>query len=552
MDSFHYMYPSNQFAGNQMATSMAYSTPNGTQQLMGTPGEPQQLPIMQYGQSPFQAKASPAAHPQNFSSRIPGDHESAIYCHDARNGGVTEHPVRQMVMADGSVFVEHIPGYSLVYASNHAPIDQVLGDMCAATRPGAGSGKGGNNSRAPRERTGKPSNSFIMYRNFKIKEMREKDPEVNQIDISRMAGSLWKNESEEVKEKFRAKYREEKQLYDMKKNSKRGRSDTVGTIGTDDGIETDFSERVSTPGKRRKSEKGGLGLGLVGTGGTKPRSRTLPANSFNSSNARANIFSDLRKQVAARSGAAFLDSSPFESPQLHQAYAEMSASTNANSPIPSMMNGTSYMNGELPPLNLGPVSAFPNGMSVSDHEAALYASSQTGVDPASLAPSVQEDLTSSLVNAGFAAGIHMGFDGQNSNGNIHGEHDTAHMTHGVNDIATEASIATNNMMASGFYDQGTGDMASGMNNTNAFHTQASADPQWDQAKKLLHDTPAPEVQAPSAESSSPAPSTATHKPTDPTNSIKSATLADPTLDRTATTTTVPVVAAATAPETSTN
>ncbi|KAJ2794929.1 hypothetical protein H4R20_006058, partial [Coemansia guatemalensis] len=491
MDSFHYMYPSNQFGGNPMATSMGYSAPNGTPQLMGAPGEPQQLPMMQYAQSPFQAKASPAAHPQNFSSRIPGDHESAIYCHDSRNGGVTEHPVRQMVMADGSVFVEHIPGYSLVYVPNNGPIEQVLGDMCAVTRTNTGTGKGGNTTRAPRERTGKPSNSFIMYRNFKIKEMREKDPEVNQIDISRMAGSLWKNESEEVKEKFRAKYREEKQLYDMKKNSKRGRSDTIGTIGSDDGLETDFSERVSTPGKRRKSEKSGLGLGFGGSNGTKPRSRTLPANTnFNSSNARANIFSDLRKQVAARSGAAFLDSSPFESPQLHQAYAEMSGSTSANSPIPSMMNGTSYMNGELPPLNLGSVSAFPNGMSVSDHEAALYASSQTGVDPASLAPSVQEDLTSSLVKAGFAAGIHMGFDGQGSNGNIHGEQDSSSLPPGVHDIAAEASIATNNMMASSFYVDGSGDATTDLDNTNASHTQQPpADPQWEQAKELIHDTP---------------------------------------------------------------
>ncbi|KAJ2616856.1 hypothetical protein H4S08_000598 [Coemansia sp. RSA 1365] len=549
MDSFHYMYPSNQFGGNPMTTSMGYSTPNGTQQLMGTPSDPQQLPMMsQYGQSPFQAKASPAAHPQNFSSRIPGDHESAIYCHDARSGGVTEHPVRQMVMGDGSVFVEHIPGYSLVYVPNNGPIDQVLGDMCSVPRSGMNTGKTGNNTRAPRERTGKPSNSFIMYRNFKIKEMREKDPAVNQIDISRMAGSLWKNESEEVKEQFRAKYREEKQRYDMKKTIKRGRSDTIGTIGSDDGLETDFSERVSTPGKRRKNDKGGLGLGLGGTGTTKPRSRTMPVDAFNSSNARANIFSDLRKQVAARSGAAFLDSSPFESPQLRQAYAEMSASTNAHSPIPSMMNGASYMNSDLPPLNLGSVSAFSNGMSVSDHEAALYASSQTGVDPASLAPSVQEDLTSSLVNAGFAAGIRMSFDGQDSNDHIHGAHNSMPMSHGANDIAAEASIATSNMMASSFYVDTSASAALDTDSTIAMHTQASADPQWGQAKGLINDAPGPEAQAPSAESTSPAPSTATHKLAYSADPIKSATPADSTSDTTAT---VPAAAAAT-PEVSTN
>ncbi|PIA16423.1 hypothetical protein COEREDRAFT_81364 [Coemansia reversa NRRL 1564] len=418
------------------------------------------------------------------------------------------------------------------------------------TRSSMGTGKTGNNARAPRERTGKPSNSFIMYRNFKIKEMREKDPAVNQIDISRMAGSLWKNESEEVKEQFRAKYREEKQRYDMKKNVKRGRSDTIGTIGSDDGLETDFSERVSTPGKRRKNDKGGLGLGLGGTGTTKPRSRTMPVDAFNSSNARASIFSDLRKQVAARSGAAFLDSSPFESPQLRQAYAEMSASTNAHSPIPSMMNSASYMNSDLPPLNLGSVSAFSNGMSVSDHEAALYASSQTGVDPASLAPSVQEDLTSSLVNAGFAAGIRMSFDGQDSNDHIHGEQNSMSMpmSHGANDIAAEASIATSNMMASSFYADTSASTALDTDSIVALHGQAPVDPQWDQAKELINDAPAPEAQAPSAESSSPAPSTATHKLAYSADPIKSATSADSTSDTTAT---APAAVAAT-PEASTN
>ncbi|KAJ2794519.1 hypothetical protein H4R20_006196, partial [Coemansia guatemalensis] len=80
---------------------------------------------------------------------------------------------------------------------------------------------------------------------------------------------------------------------------------------------------------------------------------------------------------------------------------------------------------------------------------------------------------------------------------------------------------------------------------------------WEQAKELIHDTPVPEMQAPSAESSSPAPSTATHKLTDPVDPIKTATPADSTSDVTATTATTAgavtaAAAAAATPETSIN
>ncbi|KAJ1729522.1 hypothetical protein LPJ61_003482, partial [Coemansia biformis] len=415
MDSF-YMYPGSQFGGNPMPAPMGYSTPGAAPQGMGGPGDHQQLSMMQqYAHGMFPGKMSPApAASQTISARIAGDHDSAVYCHDRNNGGFMEHSVRQMITHDGSVFVEHIPGYSIVYVPSHAPVEQLLAEMCATARPVAAPTVASNKAshshptpRVPRERTAKPCNAFIMYRNFMIKEMREMNPEINQIDISRKAGDMWKMESEEVKEKFRLKYREEKQIYDLKKGTKRGRNDG-GAGADDDDTQTICSDAgLSTPGTKRGRKNTSPGLGLsYGSGsgsgqGPKPRSRTMPSAMFNSSNARSNIFADLRKQVAARSGAAFLDSSPFDSPHMHQAYTDMASNGSmANSPIPSIMNGGAYMHGDVPALNLGAVQGLSStGMSAAEHEA-IYASHHAamsaGVDPAALAPPDQADLANSF------------------------------------------------------------------------------------------------------------------------------------------------------------
>ncbi|KAJ2778895.1 hypothetical protein H4R18_004323 [Coemansia javaensis] len=450
MDSF-YMYPGSQFAGSPMPQPLAYPTPGSIQPSVS---DHQQLTMMQYAHGVFPGKASPApAASHNFSSRIPGDHESAIYSHDRVNGGFMEQAVRQMITADGNVFIEHIPGYSIVYVPSHGPIEQVLGDMCATARSGAPAQaaktqQGGQAGRAPRDRNyhPKPSNAFIMYRNHMIKEMRQRDPDINQIEISRKAGDMWKAESEEVKEQFRKKYREEKQAYDQQKSSgKRPRADSSLP---DDDLPPSYSDVDSTtPVKRRKNDSPSLGLGVGSSHATKPRSRTMPSAMFNSSAARQNIFSDLRKQVAARSGAAFLDSSPFDSQQMHQAYAEMASSASIDgSPIPSIMGSAPYLHGDVPALNLAGVQGLPAPpMTMAEHES-IYASHQVamtgGVDPAALAPADQSDLTNSFVNAGIAAGITMmPADGQQ----------VMPMGSEASEIAAAASIATSSVLAGGFY-----------------------------------------------------------------------------------------------------
>ncbi|KAJ1678843.1 hypothetical protein EV182_003246 [Spiromyces aspiralis] len=59
------------------------------------------------------------------------------------------------------------------------------------------------------------SNCFILYRSDKSRELKRLHPELNQTEISSMVGKLWKQESQEVKAKYRARQQREKQLFDQ-------------------------------------------------------------------------------------------------------------------------------------------------------------------------------------------------------------------------------------------------------------------------------------------------------------------------------------------------
>ncbi|KAI7826843.1 hypothetical protein BX661DRAFT_171513 [Kickxella alabastrina] len=468
MAEFNYMY-ANQPLGNSSMSSMGY--PNN---MMGggnaPPGSDSMSMLNHYARSPFtkQQQQQQAAGPgtQVFSSCVLNDPSSSVFCYDAHSNMVVEHNVRQMMASDCSLFIEHIQGYSLVYVPNGSSIEAAAGQAMAhhaehlprAMAGGKNGSRGHNaaNNGLPREKTSKPCNAFIMYRNHKINELRALMPEINQTDISREAGSRWKTESEDVKEYFRAKYREEKQNYDAKK-SKRTRADT-SRFGDD---YTVFDG--SSPS--RKKTKNNLGLGIGGNGmGAKPRAHTMPSGSYSAS--RMGSGADLRKQMAARnvssgaamnSSSAYLNDSPYESPELHRAYAELAT-------------GMSQHQGQQPSTSsmqtlVSSHSSFVNGMSNvqmfpgSEHD-------MHGYDHASAAHMMpeQNDLTNSLVNAGLAAGIQM-----ISGGN--GEQDGG-------DMAAAASMAANVAMAAGgFYST---DMGSVEHNKAGFVGQWSGNDQQQQ------------------------------------------------------------------------
>ncbi|KAJ2278061.1 Chaperone protein dnaJ, partial [Coemansia sp. RSA 370] len=225
-NEFHYMYPPNQFGSMPMAASLGgYSNGSGTPVLMGTPADHQQLSMMQqHAYTPaFSKPSSASAMSAGCLSRIISDQNSIIYYHNDQDGSFNEHNVRQMVTADGTVFVEHITGYNLVYVPNNRPIQQILGSVGLHKNGHSLHGTLGKtiskkNSRMSREHSAKPSNKFIMYRSFKSKELRESNPDISQTEISCMTASLWKNESDEVKKKFQNEYLKLKQEYDLKEN----------------------------------------------------------------------------------------------------------------------------------------------------------------------------------------------------------------------------------------------------------------------------------------------------------------------------------------------
>ncbi|KAJ2820674.1 hypothetical protein GGI24_004419, partial [Coemansia furcata] len=341
------------------------------------------------------------------SSRIANDSDCGIFCHDGQNGTAPEFTVRQTIGNDGTVYVEHIPGYHVVYVAVGESLDQAIHDSRLAApahhRP-AGKGASRATAAAQRDRPLKPCNPFIMYRNHKITQMRKENPEINQTDISREAANRWKTEPEEVKEIFRARYREEKQVYDLKK-SKRGRSDSSVHES-----ESDPSDLLSTPSSKR-SRNDSLGLGGSAARLTaKPRSRTMPNDMFGASNARSSIVTDLRKQLAVRSGAAFFDAtqSPYDAHSMGHHYPDFSGAEGTQ--LPSLMHHQ--------PMHIAPLVSYSPAAMPSDysHEYALPPVSDYALPPVA---DYSGDMTHvsqpeyhSFVNAGLGDPMHMGDEQQ--------------------------------------------------------------------------------------------------------------------------------------------
>ncbi|KAI9479143.1 hypothetical protein BX667DRAFT_237854 [Coemansia mojavensis] len=306
------MYPTNQFSGIPMQSYVGeYNTMGEIRETMMTQGVPQQLSMMQqYVQTPMFNKSSPApAASMAYSTRITGDANSVVYYHDGQNNQLNEHSVRQMITADGTVFVEHIPGYSLVYVPNNRPAEQILG-MDTNTRASNGSSSKGHGnstvSRAVRNHKPKIKNAFILYRSFKYKELRKKHPEMNQTDISRLVGKLWGEELEEVKSKFYEEYRKQKVERDNEDPArflaKRTRHNSLSSRDLQL-VDLDINKR----------HKGSVSsLELDGGNGAKSRPQTSPPKVHEPSIPHAELAADSHHKFDFHNGASLLNTSLFE------------------------------------------------------------------------------------------------------------------------------------------------------------------------------------------------------------------------------------------------
>ncbi|KAJ2013595.1 hypothetical protein GGI14_005299 [Coemansia sp. S680] len=243
-----------------------------------------------------------------YSSKIPNHNDSAIFALN-QDSKVMEHKVRQFYSADGTSFIEHVPGHCLVFIPNTTNVDYVFRELRKARLP--------KPKAKPRDRSPKPTNAFIKYRNHKIDDLKSMHPDISQTEISRMAGECWRTEPLEVKNLFQRKYQEEKRIYDMNK-AKRARTD--GDVGSDAEAHSD-GQSSSSPGLHAspalravpQDASNNLGLGLgghnVGPAGFNPgrrRSHTLPPGGFSRSGAKRRISQELRKHLASKSNNAYL------------------------------------------------------------------------------------------------------------------------------------------------------------------------------------------------------------------------------------------------------
>ncbi|KAJ2157640.1 hypothetical protein GGF46_004366 [Coemansia sp. RSA 552] len=220
---------------------------------------------------------------------------------------VMEKVVRKFYAEDGASFIEHVPGHCLVFIPKTTNVEHVLRELrrIRAPRPRA----------KPKEKSAKPTNAFIKYRNHKILELKSTRPDISQTEISRMAGECWKSEPEEVKSMFRRKYLEEKRIYDMNK-AKRQRTEETAT---DNDSQSDRASSCASPALSSIANVAGvpdygLNMGLdncaIDFSRGRRRSQTLPSGSFGRSGAKRRISQELRKHLASKSSNAYFTAPP--------------------------------------------------------------------------------------------------------------------------------------------------------------------------------------------------------------------------------------------------
>ncbi|KAI8324520.1 hypothetical protein GQ54DRAFT_296042 [Martensiomyces pterosporus] len=516
----HFAYASDQTTGHHHVSAMGYSSMGAAQMMAPLPLPPQTMHSSIPPQAHFAnvapintqrvptpqhySKSSSSTSPNIvYSSKVGHQPNCTVYCYD-NNSNIMEQKVRQFYSADGTSFIEHVPGHCLVFIPNSTNVDHVLRELRKVRQP--------KPQRKPKEKSTKPTNAFIKYRNHKIEELKSVHPEISQTDISRMAGECWKTEKEEVKGIFRRQYMEEKRIYDMNK-AKRARHESEACSDTDVNSDTQSTSshhtNVSTASRAvpHGTDTTGLSLGLgFGLGGydgpagfnpSRRRSHTLPSGGFTRSSTKRRISQELRKHLASKNNAAYITAAATASAQTEQAETQKQPSYEFTFTPPQIENGSTmssvsgspYLGSNVSPLvmpiNPGfPISDFTTSTSgsmasadgapsISHHHTRSLTNIPTGltVDTTSFASQADgfeaftpdhEGLTSSLVDAGIAAGLSM--------------MNTTSMTALSNEaisasvdgtspflVDTSASVMTTNALSSGYLTTDTPPLVSNVN-----------------------------------------------------------------------------------------
>ncbi|KAJ1796300.1 hypothetical protein LPJ75_007267, partial [Coemansia sp. RSA 2598] len=106
-----------------------------------------------------------------YSSIVTHHADCVVYTIDQNEAKVMEQKVRQFYAADGASFIEHVPGHCLVFIPNTISVDYVVHEMRKIRQPKS-------RKRQRKDKSNKPTNAFIKYRNHKIVELKRLHPEI--------------------------------------------------------------------------------------------------------------------------------------------------------------------------------------------------------------------------------------------------------------------------------------------------------------------------------------------------------------------------------------
>ncbi|KAJ1733289.1 hypothetical protein LPJ72_002943 [Coemansia sp. Benny D160-2] len=247
------------------------------------------------GQHQAQHQQQPQLHhhhqkPQMAAaSRIISEPDCQVFCCN-KDADPVEFSAQQMLSIDGKVFIEHVPGHSIVFVPNHLKPAQLLAGLGNGNGNGNGSQGRVKGAKSRVDKPARPCNVFFKYRSHKLAELQEKFPKLNQTVISRMVAEHWKNETEDVKNKFKLEYKEDMSKYEMAKRVRRSKSDASQStpLEAEDSSSLSGSTAIDLPfyGSlglvESPHDDGGLGSLGLGPAGmvTQPRHRsfTLPVD----------------------------------------------------------------------------------------------------------------------------------------------------------------------------------------------------------------------------------------------------------------------------------
>ncbi|KAJ1896945.1 hypothetical protein LPJ66_003684 [Kickxella alabastrina] len=141
------------------------------------------------------------------NSCILGESEAFVYYYSCKADNFVKRPVDQIYGPNGKLYIEHIPGHSIITLPKTVPIQRPTRRI-AQKKPAKNNSNIGFNGKPA-----KPNNVFIRYRCANSGRIKKIFPNATQTDLSRIAAEYWRNETVEGKERFYSEYNAEYSEY---------------------------------------------------------------------------------------------------------------------------------------------------------------------------------------------------------------------------------------------------------------------------------------------------------------------------------------------------